>query len=236
MRTIYLLIIFIFCGATARAQVGYGIEAGIGMATMKFAPAQLYSAGDASPIAGGKLGGLVDVPLSRHLAFQSGAYISRKGAIRSFSYYLNDSFNESVHQTLHISYVDLPLALFYKTGIQGKGRFTAGIGAMLSYITGGKNKLHDHLVFNDTLYDSNIVLKISNKNPVSAFDMGLYVSAGYELPVGLFFRAYYVSGTRDIGLGTEIDKNKVLGISAGWIFGKGRNINKEADDLIDKGK
>jgi len=66
------------------------------------------------------------------------------------------------------------------------------------------------------------------------FDIGLNLTAGYELATGLFFRAYYTTGVTDIGLGTEVDKNRVWGAGAGYIFGKGRNINKETDDLIDK--
>ncbi len=58
--------------------------------------------------------------------------------------------------------------------------------------------------------------------------------AGYEMSNGLFFRGYYTVGVKDLGLGTEIDKTRALGVSAGYFLGKGRDINKEKDDLIDK--
>ena len=238
MRILWLILtIFLVSTDLTKAQVGYGVEGGIGMATMKFAPLLRpvqYTSGNATPIAGGKLGALIDIPMNKHLSFQSGAYLSRKGAVRSFSYYKNDSFNESVNQTLYINYFDLPLTVLYKTGMQGKGRFIAGIGATLSYIIGGKNMLHDHQVYNDTLSDINGTYKISIGNTIKGFDVGLHLTAGYELPTGLFFHAWYTAGSTDIGVGTEIDKNRTWGVSAGYIFGKGRNINKEAEDLIDK--
>ena len=176
----------------------------------------------------------MDLPLNKHIYFQAGLSFSRKGAVKSFSYYKNDSFNETVRQTLNISYFDLPLSVMYKSGIQGKGRFIIGIGATPSYIIGGRNKLQDHQVYRDTLTNTNDNLKISVGKTVSGFDIGVNLTAGYELPTGLFFRVYYTAGVNDIGIGTEIDKNRMWGIAAGYLFGKGRNINKETDDLIDK--
>ncbi len=234
--TRFLTAILLLASSGVTAQVGFGPMLGIGVATMKFAPSLdpiHYTAGTASPILGGMVGGVLDVPMNKHLSFQSGIGLSRKGAVRSFSYYYNDSFNESVHQVLHIAYADVPLMVFYKTGVQGQGRFTAGIGATLSYIVGGRNLLQDHSVVNDTLTNTSDNVKIMTGATILGFDVGLTVVAGYELPTGLFFRAYYTDGNKDIGTGTEIDKNRAFGITAGYIFGKGRNINKEASDLID---
>jgi hypothetical protein len=204
---------------------------------MKFAPPTapiLYTAASTGALASGKLGAFMDMPLNKHIYFQAGLFVSRKGAVRSFSYYTSDSFNESIHQTLSIYYTDVPLSVVYKSGMQGKGRFIAGIGATLSYVIGGKNKLNDYQVYKDTVYSSNTDGKIIPGTDIRGFDIGMSLSAGYELPSGLLFRAYYTLGVSDIGLGTEVDKNRIWGISAGYFLGKKRNINKEADDLIDK--
>ena len=37
-------------------------------------------------------------------------------------------------------------------------------------------------------------LQIVGGHPVAQFDIGLNIVAGYELPTGLFFRAYYTPG------------------------------------------
>ena len=139
-----------------------------------------------------------------------------------------------MHQTLNINYFALPVGVVYKTGVQGKGRFIAGLGATPSYIIGGRNLLRDNQVFKDTPTISNTNDKIIADKTLHGFDIGVTLTAGYELPTGLFFRVYYTAGVNDIGIHTEIVKNRMFGISAGFTFGKGRNINKEADDLIDK--
>ena len=237
MRCIYFLLISLTLACPVHAQLGFGPEIGIGMSSMHFAPPLYpidYTAASVSPIVSGKVGGLIDLPLNRHFYVQSGLYISREGAVRSFSYYKNDSFNESVHQTLNINYFQLPVNIIFKTGIQGKGRFVFGLGATASYIIGGRNKLQDHQVFRDTLYTTNTNTQVQIGYTLSGFDIGVNVIAGYELPTGLFFHAYYTDGVNDVGINSEIDKNRMWGISAGYLFGKGRNINKDNDDLIDK--
>ena len=218
----------------AHAQLGYGPEAGIGMSTMHFAPPLNFTSASVSAIASGKVGGLIDLPLNKHIFFQAGISFSLKGASRTFSNYTNDSFNEAVSQELHIYYFDLPINVIWKSGHQGRGRFIAGLGATPSYIITGKNKLHDDYVSQGvrTITDDNV--NIIPGQTVKGFDIGLNITAGYELPTGLFFRLYYTIGVSDIGPGTEVDKNRIYGIAAGYLFGKGRNINKEANDLIDK--
>jgi len=235
MRPLFIcLISLLFTYGQANAQPGFGPEVGVGMSSMHFAPPLGFTSASVATTASGKIGGLVDLPLNKHLFFQAGLSVSGKGAVRAFSYYTNDSFNESVNQTLHIYYADLPLNLLFKSGHQGRGRFIGGLGATPSYIIGGKNKLHDSFDSSGIKSVTDDDLKIVTGKTIKGFDIGLNLSAGYELPTGLFFRAYYTVGVSDIGMGTEVDKNRMWGISAGYLFGKGRNINKDASDLIDK--
>jgi len=237
MRYLFVLFFALCINAPASAQFGFGPEVGLGMSSFRFAPSVYpidYTAASKSPIFSGKIGAVGDAPFNKHLYFQTGLFLSRKGGVRSFSYYKNDSFNEQVHQTLNINYIDLPVNIVFKSGMQGKGRFIFGIGATASYIIGGRNLLQDQSVYNDTPSSSNGNYKISIGNTLHGFDIGINILAGYEMPTGLFFRAYYTAGVNDIGIGSEIDKNRMWGIAAGYIFGKGRNINKEADELIDK--
>lgn len=233
-RLLLLAALLLFAFSTTNAQVGFGPEIGVGMSSMHFAPPLGFTSASISPMFSGKVGGLVDFPLSKHLYFQAGLSISSKGAVRAFSYYTNDSFNESVNQTLHIYYADLPATLLFKSGHQGRGRVIAGLGATASYIIGGKNKLSDNFDSSGIRTITNDNLNIVRGQTIKGFDIGLNLTAGYELLTGLFFKAYYTLGISDIGPGTEVDKNRIWGISAGYLFGKGRNVNKEADDLIDK--
>ena len=238
MRSVHLLFILFFAVALpAHAQVGFGPEVGGGISSMHFAPPLYpiaYTAASTNNIASGKVGGLVDIPMNKHFYFQAGVSLSRKGAVRSFSYYKNDSFNESVNQTLYLNYLDVPVNVLYKAGVQGRGRFFVGIGATASYLMGGRNKLYDHQVYNDTLTITNDNTRVIAGTTVGGFDIAVNITSGYELPTGLFFRTYYTIGVNDIGMGTEVDKNRMWGIAAGYLFGKGRNVNKDPDDLIDK--
>src|SRR3954463_16051341 len=107
-----VLIVFLFAGVgSANAQIGFGPEVGIGFSTIRFAPATypiLYTSDSKSAVVSGKVGGLIDVPLKRNTYFQTGTYLSEKGAERKFSFYENDPLNESVKKMLHFDYVDLP--------------------------------------------------------------------------------------------------------------------------------
>ena len=228
------LIVMLLCIHSANGQLGYGGELGLGMSSMRFAPAIGFTKASKQPAFSCKAGALLDAGITQHLYFQAGLYASLKGHSRSFSFYHSDSLNEAVTQKLRLCYFDMPLNLCYKTAMQGKGRIIIGIGCTPSYILGGSNKIRSYgsdsgIAFNTTLNPS-----VTNKYPFKAFDLGVNLFAGYELPTGLFFRAYYTAGTNDLGLGTEIDKHRIWGIAAGYLFGKDRNINKEADDLIDK--
>ena len=234
MKYSSFIIILLLYTASAYAQPGFGPEVGIGMSSMHFAPPIGFTTASGSTILSGKIGGIADFSLSKHIYFQPGIFLSRKGQSREFSFSTSKSLNESVQQTLTINYIDVPVNLIYKTGIQGKGRIIVGLGVTPSYIIGGRNKLQAQGVYNDTPYTTNINAQIANGKPVGMFDIGINIIVGYELPTGLFFRAYYTAGIKDIGLDTEIDKNRMWGVSAGYLFGKGRNINNEADDLIDK--
>ena len=234
MRYLLFIPVVLLCTSSLFAQPGFGPEVGIGMSSMHFAPEIGFTSASYSSIFSGKIGGIADFKFTKRVYFQTGLFLSRKGQSREFSFYKSDSLNEYVQQTLTINYIDVPVTLVYKSGIQGKGRVILGVGVTPSYIIGGRNKLKAQGTYNDTPFTNNINNQIANGKPVAAFDIGVNVIAGYELPTGLFFRAYYTAGTRDIGLGGEIDKNRMWGISAGYLFGKCRNINKDAEDLIDK--
>ena len=235
MRFFNFLLIYVIAVFPAKAQIGYGPEIGIGVSRMYFAPPIYpidYTEASTGAIASGKIGGLIDFPLNKHFYVQAGISFAREGVTRSFSYYFSDSFNESVNQTLYLNYFQVPVSLIFKTGVQGKGRFIFGVGASPAYLIGGRNKLQDNQVFKGVTGDTT-----SNTLVVSAlnrFDIGVSLTAGYELRGGLFLRAYYTDGVNDLSLNTEIDKNRMWGIAAGYIFGKGRNANKDDEGLIDK--
>jgi len=218
----------------AYAQFGYGLETGIGMSSMKFAPplGYGYTTGTTSPILSAKAGGIIDLGLNKNIYFQSGISFLIKGATRKFGYNYNDTLIDNNTQTLTLGYVEVPVRVVYKTSIQGRNRFFAGLGVSFSYLVSEKSAFSEYFKSTDTIYNTNRDVTTN----LGAFDVGMNFVAGIELSTGLFFGAYYTMGVTDIGTGTEIDKNRVWGINTGYIFGKWRNINKEEDELIDKSK
>jgi hypothetical protein len=235
MKKILFFHAFVLTFLNLNAQVGFGPEAGVGASNMQFVPAPGFTKTLTEPILSWKLGGVVDLHPGKNIYVQSGLYFFRKGHSRNYSYYDNDSFNEAIKQSLNINYLELPITVLYKTGAQGKGRVFLGLGAAVSYILGGRDKVHAEGKYEGIPFSVNPNTQIVADKTLKAFDVGVNFTAGYELPTGLFFRANYVLGAKDIGMNYETDKNKVWTVSAGYFFGKGRNINKDADDLIDKG-
>jgi hypothetical protein len=235
MRKKYFLLLVSFCLAfNVFAQPGFGPEVGVGLSYMRFVPPLPYITSSSTAVASGRIGGMADLMLNKHVYFQPGLFLSRKGHSRTYSYAYNDSTNDAIEQKYVIDYVDLPVSVLYKTGIQGTGRFFFGLGATFSYIVGGSHSEYEHGKYNDTPLVLHTSGKIIAGKTLKPFDIGVSLTAGYEMATGLYFRAYYTFGANDIGLGGEIDKNRMAGIGAGYFFGKGRNIKKETDDLIAK--
>ena len=233
-RSYLFLFLLLATSPRSHAQYGYGGEIGLGMSSMRFAPEMIYSTASKKPVFSSRIGAIVDLPMNKTYYFQTGLYCSLKGQQRNFSFHRNDSFNASVSQSLHLYYVDVPLNICVKSAMQGKGRIIGGIGASLCYNFAGSGTFASKGALGGFAFDDNFKGSIAPNTHFKAFDLGLNLFAGYELPNGWFFKAYYSAGINDIGTSTEIDKNRMWGLGAGYLLGKGRNINKEKDELIER--
>ncbi len=234
-KLLIFMLLLLLPARTTLAQVGYGPEVGFGAATMRFAPDQAYSSATTTAIPAFKLGAIIEKNLNSHLFFQTGISFDTRGQKRKYAFYVSDSLNAAVDQTWNLYYAMAPLNILYKTGKQGKGRVIMGIGVMPGFLLHGKNKLHASGKQNDTAFNTSSTTALeSGADAIPRFDLGINLIAGYELPTGLFFRVGYTAGFTDLGQQTEIDKNRFTSLSVGYYFGKGRNINKETDDLIDR--
>ena len=236
MRQLILMLFFCLGTLSCRAQLGYGPELQFGIAGMHFQPNELYTSASTSYIPGFAAGGNIDIPITGHVSFQPGLLFSRKGDNRTFSYSFSDSLHESVTQKLGLAYLEVPVCVTLKTGIQGTGRFTFTIGVKPGYMVYGNNTIHATGVYAGIPFDTTTHTTFSNGNTLHSFDIALVLAAGYELPTGWYFRLSYAPGVNDIGLGGEVDKNRTLSATCGRSFGKQRNIKKEIDDLIDHTK
>lgn len=232
MRTLALITSLFICTA-AHAQLGFGPEVSLGSSNMRFVPGSIYTSSSTSSIFAYRFGGVIDAPFSKHIYFQSGLSISHKGGNRNYSFYVSDSLNDYESRSMVLNYIDLPLTIVYKTRSQGKGRAILGMGATMSYLMGGSNTFHAHGTSNDTAFT--VYSKTTPDSILRKFDIGANFFIGYELPNGLYFKVFYTSGVKDLSLiPSEVSKNKIWGISAGFMFGKGRNANKDSEGLIER--
>jgi hypothetical protein len=122
----------------------------------------------------------------------------------------------------------------YKSGFEGMGRFTAGIGMYAAYAVGG-NRVQS---IADTTFDienqkisltyrnSNTEMKFGNDPLVDNFrrwDYGLNACIGYESNVGLYFRGTVNYGLVNLDPANISDRrvrNWGLGFSIGYLIGK----------------
>lgn len=214
-------------------QTGFGPEAGLGICYMHLVPPLPFQQASEVTRVSLRLGGTADLALNKRIYVQAGLFYSLKGGNNYYSFYLSDSNREAYSRVLDIGYLEMPVNVVYKTGMQGKGRFFAGLGASPAYIVSGNGTWQWSGVNGGVPFSGSGKENLANGKMLLLFDIGMNVTAGYELPSGWYVRALFTSGVKDIGNAGETDKNRVWTVSAGYYFGKGRNINQEADDLID---
>ena len=221
--------LFIICSIlmlqNVNAQVGYAPEVGVNFSNMKFEPIYGFTSASTSGLVGPRFGGIVDLDMGPHIYLQPGAFFSSKGATRNFSYSYKDTA-QTVNETLRLNYIEVPINVLFKTGLQGDARFFFGLGIDLEYVVGGSDKLHDFGNNGVDSFNLNQTSKVAGQGLVANFDIGLNFTLGYELPSGFYVRGYYTLGVSDISLYSDMgesDKNYAAGASIGYFFGKNRH-------------
>ena len=184
---------------------------------------------------GCRIGGIADISLSTHLYFQTGLYFTVRGYTKNI---LADSaavVYEHVTEKQEIHYLELPLFVVFKTGTQGHGRICFGAGATISFVVGGQvTTVDEGMGLNGLYYNNSYKNTIVAGHDIMRTDAGLNLSLGYEMPKGLFVRAFYFKGFNNLSTyGDESIHLSAWGIGMGYFIGKGRH-DKPDDDLIVK--
>jgi hypothetical protein len=232
MRSLFLILLFVLFYTLSSAQVVFVPEIGAGLSGFLFSPQSypVYTAASVTPEFSLKVGGFVELPLSKHFYFQPGLFLSFKGAETAFSSYTSAGNYDSVKETFKTNYLEVPVNLFYKTRVRGKGRFIFGIGFVPSYMFGGQDQFQERGKYAGRQTNTNETYVMMPGQIFHAFDLGISSSGGYELPIGLFFRLYSNIGLSNIGFGDELYKNRMWGISVGYVFAtrkqKSRHVEK----------
>jgi hypothetical protein len=205
MKKITLLLAAVVGAITvSTAQIRIAPEVGATLNKMKMDP----DPGTSFKV-GGRVGGIVDIPLSKNLYLQPGIAFAMKGSKSDLL---------SLEITTNLNYIEVPVNLVYKFGQEGSGRLFVGLGPNLAYAVSGTQKTSGS-IFGISFDGKEDITFGSDSSEVKAFDFGGNLSVGYELPMGLYARAYYQMGFAKLTNNGSDTKNMGFGLSIGYFFG-----------------
>jgi hypothetical protein len=121
-----------------------------------------------------------------------------------------------------MNYLQVPVNITYHLK-----NFFVGAGPYLGYALNGKIKGTGAIalpIIGD--YTTNVDSTISfgsDKGQVKRIDLGASITAGYDLPFGLFIRAYYQMGLSELSNDLNSSgKNTCFGLSVGYLYNRKR--------------
>lgn len=179
---------------TKSDRIRFGIKAGVAIAKAKIEYSPATSPGNAEPKSkrGAMSGVFARMVLGPKALFQSELLMVGKGAKEINQYY---------SYRTHLTYLELPLNVLYKTS-DSKGSFFIGGGPAPAFYIG-----------ENIFYGSNQGFK--------KFDFGINILTGYELPIGFSINLNYTYGLVNINrnnLDGPLTKNRSFGLTVGYVF------------------
>ncbi|THU41244.1 PorT family protein [Niastella caeni] len=200
MKIIFtLLLVSMICSTSYSQKPSFGIKAAVTSNYLSLRSTITSGKMEGQQI-GFYFGGILNMQLSKHLAFQPNLLIAKKGAV----------VEELKFNTWHI---DLPLHLLYT-----HAGFFAGAGPVLSYGMDGRVKSKLIPDGETDIYAQGEM----NNNEFKRFEIGSNVLMGYTLPGGVSLSASFAHGFNNIWSGetkTLKTHSKTFGFSVGYIFG-----------------
>jgi hypothetical protein len=203
MKIIFtLLLASMICFTGYSQKTTFGVKAGITSNYLSFRDIKSDDKIEGQR-AGVYFGGILNVPLSKHVAFQPNFLIAQKGAV----------LREMKFTTWHI---EMPLNLLYT-----HAGFFVGAGPDLSYALDGRVK-------SKTIADGEADIYATGEmdgKVFKRFEIGSNVLMGYTFPGGISLSASYTQGFNNIYKGednTLATHSKTFGFSVGYLFGTGR--------------
>lgn len=231
MNKILSIIALSAAGATATAQdIKVGPEIGANYVTMSHKLNGVSH--ETNYQVGFKAGGVVDFQCNEFFSLQPGLFLSVNNGTESFHerFYQTGSgmpASEKDRRNYQITYVQLPVYAMYKTGKEyDDPHFFIGIGPSFNYGVGGRFKQEFTSTLNgvDVPKRYDYAIPFGNdrvKDRLRPFDISANVTIGYEMPSGLFFRAFYGLGLLNVAPGGNSDncfRNSGGGLSVGFLF------------------
>jgi hypothetical protein len=184
-----------------------------------------------------RAGGVVDFKFNENFSLQPGLFVSINNGTESN----NETFYKTEsgvprstidHRNYDITYLQLPVYALFKTGKEyDDPHFFFGVGPSFNLGIGGTFKQDYSDVQNGvgipTRYEYSIPYgNDRSEDKLRRFDISANATLGYELPIGLYFRASYGVGLLNVAPGSAYGnsfRNSGGGISIGWFFNATHN-------------
>lgn len=195
------MIMFCLLANFIHAQVSFGVQAGVSLASYK---ASNEGVSATSKTKAGFSGGFVaSIDISNGLSFRPELnFLQKGGTVKE-----ND-----VTDKLTLNYLELPLNFTYHVKL-GEGKLFFGLGPVLAYGLSGTDKNSENPE------DYKIKFGNSDDADLKPLEIGGNVLAGYQLGNGLFLAANYNFGLNNISPASDIkDHNRYFGIRLGFMF------------------
>ncbi len=199
----------------------FGVKAGLNLSTLLMKDDDDTYSDNFKMNPGFHFGPTIEIPVIEMISFESGLLLSTKGAKWSEK----DSYGGETYEyieKINLLYLDIPLtakATYDIGGIKIYGTFGPYIGMGLS----GKTKSESTVNGDTETEDYDIKFgSDEDKDDLKRLDYGLTAGAGIELKsiqIGITCNLGLANISSYTGGGNKIN-NRVLGISAGYKFGK----------------
>jgi hypothetical protein len=222
MRKILSMLFVLALSAPVFAQsVKFGVKAGLNESTAHFDETTTKI----SNLSGLNAGAFVEFEFGK-LSLQPGLYFTQKGYNSKTSIVVvypqgptNGSFN--ANGRVKLNYLQLPVNILYNIALK-PGKIFLGGGPYYGYALSGNNKNNVTTVSPTNTYNDsqNANIVFGGETGESRSDFGLNALAGFKFKNGLLFSANYEYGLTNIYKShpATTDKNRVLGLSAGYQF------------------
>jgi hypothetical protein len=244
MKKNLLFIVTLFVSLNGFARIAFGPEIGFNASKLNYSTSTSTNIlGITIPPpdfknsirSGARFGVIADVDIFHHISIQPGIFYSMQGGnqkgttsvtipvalLAQFTQLpLPISLNApvTIDTKTKLNYLHVPVNVIYHFN-----KFFAGAGPYISYALNGTikgNTTASIPVIGDynTSIDSTISFG-SDKGSIRRFDYGVSITAGYDLPFGLFIRAYYQMGLAELSNDLNSSgKNTCFGFSAGYLY------------------
>jgi len=232
MKKVYVAVAAaMMIAGSATAQVKFGLEAGWNFNNL----ADKYEGETNSNMFkhGFHAGVVSDIGLSDHFSIAPGLRYSMKGGEVDREYNEQWEGKSTAVKNKHkltYHYVELPVNVVYKTGVEGSGRFMIGAGPYLAYMVNAQEKWNLSRIWiedgqglgNSDKGARQLGIGDDEGDEIKALDYGAQAFVGYQLANGVFFKGgsqFGFANTLPKGSSTFYQKNYNFFVTVGYMFG-----------------